>query len=545
VTTIFYNRFWLEINNFPNSLTQEPYSLGPNGHILNIEDDLSTPSNSTAEQLRNELTGKSATIVSTSNNSITIVTDTYGTLPIYLYSKGSHHCFFSHFPDLLNKIAPNTLTPDNVGIWESMLYDATIHTRTIFKEITMIPTATCATINFLNKNLAMTKFNHLSFQSIEGMDSYEAGSAVAEKLKNSLSLYKDKRFLLPLSGGIDSRLLAGAMVEVFGPDRITALSFACSKNSYELKYAKNVCDVLGIKDWRTHILTNKSYMHSLEKLPMRLGGNLSISHGHLFDALSSSKGTLSEMTLVSGAFADAAGGYHASSPSVQQKSHYYRHLSSMDKILDLGNNKQEFLSDLDEVKKTWKDYSTIDSFDEYFYVTNRQPKVIFTQSLLYGDFLPVIQPFTNPNLSDYLFGLPYHLRSHKLSLRMAIFSISSKLFELPDISSKMIKRNTSDLAHIYRGKILNNLARLATRTTFDKHLFFSPYQTECQDYNLRTFHRKKVLAAFSDLEQKGIISTKQSKILRQKPYKQFGGGLLPCVQYWAITISETLKQFSK
>jgi hypothetical protein len=540
VTTLFYNRFWLELNVSTNHLDGKSYHLGSNGQTLAIEDDLSHPSASSIEILKMKLTGKAAVIVSINNNSITIVTDTYGTLPIYLYNEGSHYCIFSHFPDLFQTIAPHSLTPDNVGIWETMLYDATIHMRTIFKEISMIPTATCVTVNLLNEEITMAKFSNLSFPDIESIDSHEAGIAIVDKLKNALATHREKHFLLPLSGGIDSRLLAGAMVEVFGPDRITALSFACRNSSYELKYAKQVCDTLGIKDWKTHILTDESYMRSLNMLPKRLGGNLSISHGHLFDALSTNEGAFDQMTLVSGAFADAAGGFHASPPNTRRESHYYHHLNSMNTVLGLGKYKQRFLDDLNSVNQLWQNHSTINSFDEYFYITNRQPKVIFTQSMLYRDFLPTIQPFTDLFLSDFLFGLPYNLRAYKQSLRMAILSISTELAELPDISSKMINRTKSDWIHIYRGKVLNNLARIATRTTFDKHLFFSPYQTECQDYNLRTSHRKKVLTAFSNLIQKGIISSEQSKILTQKPYKQLGGGLLPCVQYWAITISETL-----
>ncbi len=497
--------------------------------------------------LEEALKGICATLLVSNEQQVIILTDAYGILPIFCYKSIHSYVYFSHFNDLIKVINTSELSPDKNGIWEALLYDSSIYKRTIFSEISHIPPGTHITIDLISGDIQMQKYSNLSFPAIQGIDSHQAGKSVAEKLKNAFAAQSNHKFLLPLSGGVDSRLLAAALVDVHGPECITALSFACKESSYELRYAKEVCDILGIKDWRPYILNSSSYMRSLDLFPGRLGGNLSISHGHLFNALCDKAESFIGMTLVSGAFADAAGGFHASPKTAAstslEHSHYYQHLSSMAKIISLEDVFDPIHADIQSTYSSWKDGSSIETFDEYFYVTTRQPRVIFTQSLLYRDFLPVIQPFTNPELSSFMFGLPYSCRSFKESIRSAIAVLSPQLATLPDISSKMARKTASQSYHIYKGKILNNMARIATRAFFDKCLFFSPYQTECQDYNLRTTHRRSILSAFATLEKRKLISHDQTTVLSKKPYKQFGGGILPCVQYWALTISRTLDYF--
>lgn len=493
--------------------------------------------------------GVAGVLVDQVGGRLTLATDAYGMLPVFYYQTDDTYYFFTHFPDLLDAFPDIILTPDPAGIWEGMIYDQILGGRTIFKEISMLPPSTMIAIDCRSGAKSMSAYDGLKFERISDIDEREAGQRVADLLKEVLARMEGDHFLLPLSGGVDSRLLAAAMVDLLGPDRITALSFACNSSSYEFIYAKKTCEILGIKDWRGHILTQESYLRSLKVFPSRFGGELSISNGHLYDALSTRMSEWAGKVLVSGAFADAAGGFHADPPEFRYKpveeSHYYRHLIKLDSFLRFGKSKEFIEQDIRDNHAHWQDGSTIMTFDEYAYITNRQPRMLFLQSLSYKDILPVVQPFADRDLSEFLFALPFELRRYKRAIRAAIRHINPEVYDLPDISSKMLHDSWPDRLHIYRGKVLNNLNLLLTCAFGDRKLFFSPYQTECQDYNLRTIHRRLALKCIDILLEYDVISSDQGCNLKKKPYKLYRGLHLACAQYWAITIAITLSKFAK
>ena len=549
MTLLFKNRFWMTLETGKSPESPRFGELGNGGETVSLPAGFNFSDSDSGPFFKNVMRGITGVMVYEGPDECKIITDAYGMLPVFCYGTGEKRYYFTHFPDLLEALPDITLSPDPVGIWEAMLYDVIFGTRTIFREIRMLPPSSVITVDAASGSESMERYDHLEFGRIEGKDLEEAGRRVAELLKGVLSKMTGERFLLPLSGGVDSRVLAAAAAAVFGSDRITALSFACRPSSYEFVYARKTCEILGIKDWRGHILTQDSYLRSLRVFPERFGGNLSISHGHLYDALQANRHEFQGMTLLSGAFADAAGGYHAEPPEMGalhvEESHNYRHVMKLDEAFCLKGVRDMVIQDIKDNFSEWRNGSTIETFDEYAYVTNRQPRVLFMQSLLYQDILKTEQPFTDPALSTFLFGLPYEMRAYKRGVRAAIKHLSGPLYRLPDISSKMIQDAFRDRLHIYRGKVINNLCRLATLATGDRHMFFSPYQTECQDYNLRVAHRKLVHGAVGTLKDYGVIDDEQCKVLSSRPNKQFGGGVMPCAQYWAITIAEALRRFCK
>lgn len=544
---IVKDRFWLVLK-LNKGIVKSNFSLQDHEHTSNRElESIDLGSQQCYAYLKGHLTGIPAAGVDKYPDHLILMTDRYGMLPVFSYNNDNTYYFFSHFPDLINELPDLSLTPDPAGIWEAMTFDIILGRRTICREIKMLPQSSVITIDLRTGMKSEVKYDNLIFDDISGIDEQKAGEKTVELLKVALAKMEGEHFLLPLSGGVDSRLLAAAMVEVFGSDRITALTFACHPSSYEIVYARQCCDILGIKDWRKHILTPDSYTRSLQIFPKRFGGNLSVSHGHLYDALRVNKEKWKGMTLVSGAFADAAGGYGARPPELHfqsvEKSDYYHHLNSIDDVLHLGQIRTDIEKDIKNICTDWQNGSTIETFDEYSYITQRQPRVLFLQSMIYSDVLPVEHPFADPELSELLFGLPFELRDYKRASRSAIRYLNSNLYKLPDISSKLIRDTGSDWLYIYRGKALNNLSLLLTRTFDDRRLFFSPYQTECQDYNLRTLHRMVALDALKTLQGYDVISKGQELILSKKPYKEYRGVHLACAQYWAITIAAAMKQF--
>ena len=479
-----------------------------------------------------------------------IYTDIYGTLPSYLYKSEELVAVFTHFQDLFENFNDIKLTPDPVGITEALFFDNSINLSTNFKEIQFLPPASIISIGLCNNEVSIFSYNSFSFSELGIMSHVEVGKNIAEKLLKALRGIKTDRILLPLSGGIDSRLLAAALTKIYDPKSITAVSFACKKSSYEIKYAHSTCEILGIKDWRFNQLTEKSYIGSKNILPYLLGGGLGIQHGHLYSTLLSlNLPRIESYTLVSGAFADAAGGYGVQPVTSKyhevEQSFYFKRLLKIDNWVRFDGVQEMIKKDIIELYTSWLKGSIINSFDEYCYFTQRQSRCLFTQSLIYKDILPVCQPYTDTDLSEFLIRLPFKYRKFKRGIRSALKYLNPELYKLPDISSLLPNESKKEIIYLYKGKVLNNTCRILTWLTKDRYLFFSPYQTECQDYLLRTSHRQMALEAMQVLQQYGLLTYEQATKLNQKPHKQFGGGLLPTAQYWAITIASVLNKLEK
>lgn len=548
ISGVYRNRLLVRISSAGGMCKSSGNSISENKELSNtIRDAVQRflKEGSAGLLLKTEISKIDGVWIGDDENNYMIVTDIYGKLPIYVYEHNNAVVLFSHFDELLDEVPGILLTLDIVGIWESMIYGMAIDKRTIFNEIKLLGPASVLLINKNSGRMSNRYYDNLSFSKNQETSKERVGKTVAELLQSVLSQYKIDHCLLPLSGGVDSRLLAASLTKVLGPDNITALSFASRRNSYELVYAKRVCEMLGIKDWRHHILTPQSYTRSLQVFPKRTGGMISIAHGHLYDALVTRSPEWEGMTLVSGAFADAAGGYGAQDPRIVStelsSSFYCRHLDKMNGALDLGNTANEILNDISNIYNRWKNDSSIETFNEFSYINQRQTRLLFAQSLLYQDILPVVQPYSDGSLSQYLLGLPYEIRHYKQSIRYAIRHIDKRLFDLPDISSLLRRKYPRDYYHHFVSKVVNNSARVLTTLSNDKTLFFSPYQTECQDYYLRTYHRNLAIESLNMFLQKGIISGGQFKLLADKPYKQYGGGIQTAIQYSAITIAPTFR----
>jgi len=84
--------------------------------------------------------------------------------------------------------------------------------------------------------------------------------------KSLIEKNSEKNFIVPLSGGLDSRLVIGKLVEL-GCKNLTAVSYGPKKN-YEAKIAKEVAKILGVK-WifvESKKSLAKKYFNSKERL---------------------------------------------------------------------------------------------------------------------------------------------------------------------------------------------------------------------------------------------------------------------------------------
>ncbi|MDQ7818387.1 MAG: asparagine synthase C-terminal domain-containing protein [Melioribacteraceae bacterium] len=505
--------------------------------------------NPSANNIKENINKKNMPTVIETSDAIEVITDRFGEYPVYKYQTQQELVLFSRFSDLVKHKADLRLTPNIAGIWESLIYDMTLNNGTIYNEIEIIPQGSIYRIYKDNFKTEIKYHEKYHFEKVSEYTLEEAGMKLSSLLCDELKTIDKKNIILPLSGGIDSRLLAILLSKLYQPEKIKVISFAGDKKSYELRYSKSICNTLGIKNWSSHLLDENTYLGFLDTVVSETGGMLSMMHGHLYDALKRKRCfEENEAVLISGAFADAAGGYAAIKLNIDsddlKHSSYFLRLQKLNSHLKIVDDYYlKILDDLQFLFNRWKEDSNIETFDEYFYVAQRQPKLLFALSALYSQFLKVHHPFVSAKIANFLFSMPFELRKYKSIIRSAVKFSHKQLYELPDISSKMISDNYKRKYHTIRGKVYNNLALIMTVLYGDRRLVFSPFQTESQDYLLRTSFRNLVYSSLSQLKEFGIINDRQFEVIYQKPYKQYGGGVITTMQYRAITLAKTLQSY--
>jgi hypothetical protein len=174
--------------------------------------------------------------------------DRFGTIPIY-YSKGNHKLVVSdNFWDVTNHISSIDYNTDAVL---SMLYLGYVAGyETTLKGINEFPQAATHKISFVNNipNISSKRYWMLSYQTNSRPTPKEWRDNLAQVIDNVFTRYSEAisdrgwDLHIPLSGGLDSRLIAGMFTRKNIP--IQAFSYGPSGN-LETKYSSQIADVLG------------------------------------------------------------------------------------------------------------------------------------------------------------------------------------------------------------------------------------------------------------------------------------------------------------
>ena len=89
----------------------------------------------------------------------------------------------------------------------------------------------------------------------------------------------DKNVLAVLSGGLDSSVMTMMLVEKYGAERVSAISYDYGqKQKLELKKAANLCKILKVK----HKILDLSILGDIAKpISANIGGTDAVSYTHL------------------------------------------------------------------------------------------------------------------------------------------------------------------------------------------------------------------------------------------------------------------------
>lgn len=461
--------------------------------------------------------------ISKSEKSIQICTDNFGTVPVYFDAENK---IFSHSIKELPAKINSCEDIDQVGFWEGMIFDYPFLNRTMNKNVIQLQGG--AEFNYdLNSNCWSSKrwnyFNSPPCGIKIAEDTVNAIDARLEQLCKSYweMLPHNATILLPLSGGLDSRLLAVHLAQTGDPKRIRAVTFGYSKNSLEFRIANKTCKILGIDFHYFHPLSHRHYIECVDDFWDYGQGCLSVLHAHLFSFL---RENIPENTLlVTGFFCDPIAGYAAQNEANKIASFDLKATKTHQKLFNeserLSINKDiyaQMLNDVNIIFEEWKANEPIYGFDEYLYQSQRQSKTFSPLLQMYRSFCPVATPFADPDLVKMFLGLPYGFRKEKYVIRQLISLRSNELLNIGDLSSSISTSNSILRGRAYWRQWITRGAMSLNIISNDTLRLVSPYLTEDLFGSMRKECMHDITSVCEKFRNNKIIDGNQFNILNKK-----------------------------
>ncbi|MCR4308139.1 MAG: asparagine synthase-related protein [Candidatus Berkelbacteria bacterium] len=456
-------------------------------------------------------------------NSLSIVTDDFGSVPVFFDLK---NILFSNDLQHLNFDNVQTEWFDKPAFWESMIYDYSFNSRTSIKNIIQVPGGSIFAFNFQSREWSIERWNYFNVKET-GFEESKLLASIDQRLLDLCdqywkSLNPDSFILLPLSGGLDSRLLAVYLVLTGDPNRIKAVTFGFSKKSQEYMIAKQVCEELGIKKHWFHPVSREIYTENASDFWKPWRGCLSAAHGHLYSFLKATDCV--NALLVTGFLADPIVGFAASErkqPALSlEKQPVYLHLLSDAKELGIEDGIfADIKADLNKTYREWLENCNRFEFGEYLYLSQRQSKTYALLLQAYRDHCRVVIPFADPALATLFLSAPYVLRKDKEIIRKLLSNKNANLANLKDLSSSISKRTAQQFLRSELRKWSSRISLILRLLTKDKVRYFSPYWTEDLIGAYRVECREAILTSLDSLYEQNILSDHQMCILKTKPLK--------------------------
>lgn len=469
------------------------------------------------EIVKNFCFNKNGIQVIETESSIEIYNDVFRTIPLFISFIDEKLIIFSNYINL-NKLKLE-LQIDKVGFWETILFGFALGTRTLYKNIKQMPSASKIVINKKNKSFNIERYWDFHIEedsSINTIDKAEKG--LYELLDKSFSkLRSDKNYITGISGGMDSRITLAFLKKHIKKENLDLFTYGYSDKIYEYKYAKSIADNLNFVQPEFHELNKSTYLESINFLPYFTGGQISIDHSPLYSYLSKLQDT--NKTLIATSYSEIIFSLKA------EKSKTYEILSFETK---LKNNtlvsekiKEEIYKDISNIKMEYNKTNCFSNINEFLYTSEQHPKFHEYLTFLFKDKIDVINPYTNFEILKYVMSIPKQFKYRKKLQDRLLHNY----FELRDknvSSSRFEWGEAGGKFEWFRFKITNKINVLLRILTKGHIEILNPYQTEEQSRLIYKYFQKMINLELDSFLKKDLIDLKTYKHYKKLPLKSLG-----------------------
>ncbi len=367
--------------------------------------------------------------IRTYQNSLEVYNDPFCSIPVFIFKNENEIFITSQFDELLE----NKLSVDRVGVYETLLFEAPLHDRTVFQEIKQLPAASFASIDLNSLDVEISGYWDFSIKENTHITCEEdAIGAVWTVLCDEFSNYKNKDLVMGISGGLDSRLSLCVLKEVAGIENIETFTFGHNRNILDYKLAKQVCEELEMKDTpRFFKLDGESYLGSM-CLPVKSGGAIGVQHSHAYWCLQNME--TKNKTLISNYYSDAIMGYDCIKTDYEdtvESCEYYKKVKE-NKWKISEDIQKTIIEDIHKITNRRTKESNFSCYTEFVYLVERNPKFHIYLSYLYRERIDVVLPYAQYDVLETLISLPLQFRYRK---KIEYLILSDKFKKMKDISS--------------------------------------------------------------------------------------------------------------
>lgn len=460
------------------------------------------------------------------NKKIEIYNDPFRTVPLFITKdKNQELIIFSNFENFYNfKNIDKTI--DEIGFWEIVLFGSSLWTRTLYKSVKQMPSASKIAIDKETNEYTIERYWNFNVNENTDIDSEQkAAKGLYDRLDVIFSKLDIKqKYIMGMSGGMDSRINLAFLSKYIPKENLKLFTYGFDEKILEYKYAKQISKALRYSIPKFHKLNINSYKTTREYLPQISGGQIGINHCHILDYLKNNN--LAGYKQLSTYFSDAIFGWDCVNPKNIKKvsNNYYIDIVKNSEYLP-ETIKEEIKKDSIKIFESFDKEANYSSLNEYKYVTERNQKFHTYLAFLQGQLIDTDILYANYELLKYVLSIPIKFREQKKLIDYILDNyfknISSRDFK--NISSRFQWGSKfSALIDWYGFKFLNR-ANLILRLLTKGHIqLFNKYQTEEQDRLLyRDFHYelKKATAKFV---KSGLMTKKQKKYWDKLPLKSKG-----------------------
>ncbi|PZM82061.1 MAG: hypothetical protein DKM50_04770 [Candidatus Margulisiibacteriota bacterium] len=420
-------------------------------------------------------------VIEESKDFVLIHNDPFNSIPLYVYQdRKSNSLIVSSSIKKIVDIYSSVLTIDIVGLWEAIVLGNCINKRTIYNEILSMPSASF--LNISKENVFEIE-RYWDYSIMEDQNIADSQS-ITETLYNKLDqvfnkLDKSCEYIMGLSGGLDSRITLAMLQGKIRKENLKLFTFGYDDRIYEYKYASAVAKNLNYNVPEFYYLNHKIYSEFMNEFIAQSGGSIGFQHSHIYTYLSTAN-IKSNSCFISNYYSDATFGYSAKYQKkiddTLENSDIYNKIIKLSIESSIRNG---ILNDLNEIAKMYSIEFNYSSFDEYFYVTERNPKFHMVLSEIYRYFLPVECPYADFELLTLMISIPLKFRHDKIMVDQILLKYFDQgLSNIGDVSSRNWNGVDMGVFKNYRFHMLNRINSVLRVITRGYIQIFNPFQTE-------------------------------------------------------------------
>ena len=230
------------------------------------------------EALLPELNGSfSLTVLSVDGRDAIVATDRWCSRPVW-YAVEGETLLLANNTSSVAALYEGSLHLDKAGVWSLLAGNRPVAERTIYREIQRIGAGQL--VKLRDGVITTTRrWYELKFEANKRYKAAEWGEQIAAALRDSASaISKLGDPNLFLSGGLDSRIAAGAFSEVF--DTTTIIS----GTNLSSEVAERVANAVGSRH-QTLYRDDNWYLNAFGAASLAAGGNYNVHHAHFFQAV--------------------------------------------------------------------------------------------------------------------------------------------------------------------------------------------------------------------------------------------------------------------